>query len=228
MINSDQQNKLNELCTIFLEENSKLNLSAFRTQENCFIGNIMDCVAVVDAPEFKKIMEGESIKILDIGTGGGFPLLPLAILYPNSKLIGLDSVQKKVDAVKRITEKLSLSNVDVISGRTEELGRDENHREKYDIVTARALAPLNTLLEYASAFVAPNGLVIAWKSLNIDKEIKDSLMARAELSCQLEKSFEYNLGEKWGKRQLLIFRKRAPLNKKYPREVGIPKKKPLI
>ena len=63
MINSDQQNKLNELCTIFLEENSKLNLSAFRTQENCFIGNIMDCVAVVDAPEFKKIMEGESIKI---------------------------------------------------------------------------------------------------------------------------------------------------------------------
>lgn len=167
-------------------------------------------------------------QILDIGTGGGFPLLPLAICLPNMQFTGLDATQKKIDAIQRIIDVMEIPNVDLLAGRTEELGRNEKYREQYDIVTARAVAPLNVLLEFASPFVKPGGKVLAWKSMNIEQELQESLMARAELSCQLIDSFKYDLSGDWGKRQVLVFEKRDRLDKKYPRETGTPKKNPLV
>ena len=170
----------------------------------------------------------QSKKILDLGTGGGFPLLPLALSLPAVRHFGLDSTQKKIDAVQRIIDAMNIPNVTLLCGRAEELGRDPQHREQYDIVTVRGLAALNTLLEYASSFVKPGGYIICWKSMKIEQELKDSLLARAELSCQLKTQHRYSLPEKWGERQLLVFVKRGPLNTKYPRAVGMPKKKPLL
>ena len=95
-------------------------------------------------------------------------------------------------------------------------------------MTARAVAPLNTLLELTSPFVKEGGSIVAWKSMHIDQELQESLLARAELSTQLESSHTYELPESFGERQLLLFTKRAPLNKIYPRENGIPKKTPLL
>lgn len=226
MLSSEQESALHRLCDVFLEENSKLNLSAFRTQGHCWAGNILDSVAVMNLPEFAEAPAGTTL--LDIGTGGGFPLLPIAICKPDMLCTGLDSTQKKIDAIGRIADTLQLDNVRLLCGRTEEAGREPDHREQYDIVTARALAPLNTLLEYASPFLKPGGLLIAWKSTQLEQELQDSLLARAELSCQLEDSYIYELPDNWGKRQLLLFRKRAPIAKKYPRAVGIPKKTPLL
>lgn len=226
VITDEQQERLKELNQVFLEENTKLNLSALRTEELSWMGNVMDSVAALDMEMFK--VERSTLHVLDIGTGGGFPLLPLAICLPHMKFIGLDSTQKKIDAIQRIVETMKLENVELISGRTEELGRDDKHREQYDVVTARAVAPLNVLLEFASPFVKPGGKILTWKSMNIDQELQDSLMARAELSCQLVDKYEYDLGGDWGKRQILIFEKRAKLHNKYPRETGIPKKNPLI
>ena len=238
MLSDEQTQRLKDLNRVFLEENAKLNLSALRTEHLSWMGNVMDSVAIVESGlgEVKS-----NTQVLDIGTGGGFPLLPLAICLPHIQYTGLDSTQKKIDAIQRIIDALDISNVQLICGRTEELGRNTTYREQYDIVTARAVAPLNVLLEFASPFVKPGGKILAWKSMNIDQELQESLLARAELSCQLVDTYTYNLddwlpndsnqdsqGAGWGKRQILIFEKRHTLDKKYPRDVGVPKKNPLI
>jgi 16S rRNA (guanine527-N7)-methyltransferase len=167
------------------------------------------------------------IRIIDIGTGGGFPLLPLAITLPEARLMGVDATQKKIDAVSRIVEHLKLSNVSLISGRSEELGHDPNLREQFDVVLSRAVADTSVLLEYCSPFTKLGGFVILWKSTKMERELQDSLLARAELSCHLVMQHVYELPEGFGERQLLVFEKGGILPAKYPRPVGIPSKKPL-
>ena len=223
-ITDDQQNWLRELQTVFLEENAKLNLSAIREPDAVWIGNISDSVVALDLDIFQR----SDLKILDIGTGGGFPLLPLAICKPGCHFTGLDSTQKTLDAITRMTNALHLTNVRMLAGRCEEKGRDSQHRDQYDIVTARAVAPLNILLELGGPFVKPGGHLIAWKSMKMDTELEESLLARANLSCHLVDTHEYELPDDWGKRQLLIFEKTSSTDQKYPRETGIPKKNPLL
>ena len=226
MLNETMEKNLQALLHLFLEENAKLNLSAFRSEEDCWHGNVLDSLPALELDIVAKAQDGATL--LDIGIGGGFPLLPLALALPQMSFTGLDATQKKVDATQRIVDALEVKNVTLLCGRTEELGREPQHREQYDIVTARAVAPLNTLLEYASPFVKPGGYIICWKSMQIEQELQNSLLARAELSCQLTDQHPYTLPDKWGERQLLIFEKRGPINKKYPRSVGIPKKKPIV
>ncbi len=222
-IDPEKERRLHELVTVFLAENAKLNLTAFRTEETCWIGNILDSLSfldiVSDFPDMKSL--------LDLGTGGGFPLLPLAIMLPDVICTGLDSMQKKIAAVERIVQQMSLQNVRCLLGRAEELGRSPQHREQYDVVTIRAVAELPILLEYAAAFVKVKGRIVVWKSMTIDKELQESLLARAELSCHLIAKHAYELSEGFGKRQLLIFEKTSPLLPKFPRGVGVPKKQPL-
>ena len=164
---------------------------------------------------------------MDVGTGGGFPLLPLAMALPEAQLTGLDATQKKVEAVGRIVHALGLGNVRVVAGRAEEEGRKPEERERYDVVTSRAVAETGVLLEYTSPFAKPGGHIILWKSMTIDKELEESLLARAELSAHLVGQHVYELPGNWGKRQLLVFEKGGPLSAKYPRDVGVPSKKPL-
>ena len=227
MITPQQEQKLKDLVTIFVEENKKLNLSAMRDEESIWVGSILDSLAFIDYVESSSIFTFPA-SILDVGTGGGFPLLPVAICKPDSKVCGLDSTEKKLDAIMRMTDALELNNVSVLHGRTEELAHEEAHRDRYDIVTARALAPLNVLVEYCAPFVKKGGHLVAWKSMKIETELHESLLARAELSCHLVDTHEYELPGDWGKRQLLVFEKTSNTHKKYPRETGLPKKKPLI
>lgn len=224
MITDEQHQRLQQLKTVFLEENTKLNLSALRDEDAIWIGNISDSVVALDLDVFQK----SDLRILDVGTGGGFPLLPLAICKRDCSFTGLDSTQKKLDAIDTMKTALGLSNVSLLSGRTEELGHDSAHRQQYDIVTARAVAELNVLLEFCIPFVKVGGHVVAWKSMKIEAELKESLLARAELGCHLIDQYEYELPGDWGKRQLLVFEKTSETDPKYPRETGIPKKHPLL
>ncbi|MFH1670263.1 MAG: RsmG family class I SAM-dependent methyltransferase, partial [Patescibacteria group bacterium] len=102
------------------------------------------------------------------------------------------------------------------------------YREQFDLVLSRAVAPINTLLEYCAPFTKVKGHIVLWKSMKIEQELKDSLLARAELSCHLTGQHKYELPESFGKRQLLIFEKTFKTSEKYPREIGIPKKKPIV
>lgn len=235
------EQRLLELLDLFLEENRTLNLSAFRNREDCWHGNILDSLAALELPMLQENghcpisppyppqkCAGKGKQILDLGTGGGFPLLPLALCLPEQQFTGIDSTKKKIDAVGRMVDALQLTNVTLLCVRAEELGHDPQHREQYDIVTARALAPLNILLEYASPFVRPGGYILCWKSAHIEKELQDSLLARAELSCHLEEQHLYTLPKQWGERKILVFTKRGTLSGTYPRATGVPRKNPLL
>ncbi len=222
-LSSGLEQRLRELMRVFLAENEKLNLSALRTEERCWVGNILDSLALFDAMPDSPI----GFRLLDLGTGGGFPLLPIAIARADLQCTGLDAVAKKVRAVERIVGQLGLQNVKLVIGRSEELGHDPHHRERYAAVTSRAVAPLPILIEYASSFVKVGGTMVMWKSLHIDEELEGAKNAMKELHCELVRNYEYELPDDFGKRQLLIFAKTAATPKQYPRAVGMAKKKPL-
>ncbi len=207
----------------FLAENANINLTALRTPEACWIGNILDSLPFLEI--LPKL--GSLKRIMDLGTGGGFPLLPLAIALPDKAFVGLDSTKKKVDAVGRIIESSGIGNVTLFSSRAEELGHDRAHRERYDVVTARAVGEIRVLLEFSAPFVRVGGTVILWKSLHIDEELASSARAQKELNCPLRETHRYTLPGDFGERQLLIFEKKKSLRKEYPRGIGIPKLQPL-
>jgi 16S rRNA (guanine527-N7)-methyltransferase len=218
-MDSALEKRLHELVTVFLEENAHVNLSAFRTEEACWIGNVLDSLAA------HELMHGN---VLDIGTGGGFPLLPLAMGLPAVHFTGMDATGKKIDAIGRIVKKLKLNNVALVTGRAEALGHEKKYREQFDVVTARAVADINVLLEYAGPFVKVGGQVVLWKSMNAADELAQSAQAQKQLHCSFQKSVPYGLPGDFGTRQLMIFEKTGKAPKEFPRAVGIAKKKPLL
>lgn len=221
------EKQLHELTDFVLEENQKVNLTALRSHDQCFIGNVLDSLALIDVLSRVFITQKEGRKILDIGTGGGFPLLPLALIFPDMDFVGLDATKKKTDAVLRIAEKMQLPNVHVATGRSEELGHHPDMREQFDLVVSRAVAPLPTLLEFCAPFAQVGGSIVLWKSMHIADEQRSALNAMKALHMELVDSHTYELPDNWGKRQLLMYKKREPTEERYPRDVGVPKKSPL-
>ena len=233
------ESALKTLVRVFLEENKKLNLSAFRSEEHCWVGNVLDSISLLQAFEH---IRGLSMpkRLIDIGTGGGFPLVPLGICLKETTCIGIDSTQKKVDAVSRIIMTMHLKNVRVQAGRVEELAHQEEYRETADLVTARALAPIPVLLEYAVPLLKVGGFCAFWKSSKVADELQSSATAQKLLGVSFAGTFEYELPGNflavpssvvrsggWGKRLILFFRKNKATLKDYPRQVGMPKAKPL-
>jgi 16S rRNA (guanine527-N7)-methyltransferase len=217
-------NVLQQLCSTFLQKNTELNLSALRTPQLCMVGNIIDSLGGLD-PLKKYTQPGDSI--IDIGTGGGFPFLPLAVTLPDRTFIGLDSIQKKITAIEEIAYKEGLKNVQFICSRCEDAGQDKRYREQFSAVTSRAVAPLNTLLEYMVPLVKDGGYILCWKSTHIAQENQDSLTARTKLHCHLIETVRYTLPDDFGERTILVFQRMGKLSRQYPRAIGIPKKTPL-
>lgn len=214
--------KINALVSAFLEENAKLNLSAFRIEEHCRIGNVEDSLAILDATDMQNVKS-----FLDLGTGGGFPLLPLAMALPKARAVGIDSIEKKMRAIERIKEKLELTNVELLIGRIEDYAHDTKFRGTFDLVTARAVAPLPVLLEYAIPFLKEKGICAFWKSTKIAEELASTANAQKALKAKFVETFTYTLPGNWGERCIVFFQKMGPTTPEYPRKTGIPKNKPL-
>ncbi len=223
VISADLQERLMRLRDAVLDENTRINLTALREPEACWIGNVLDSLALLEILE--KL--GAVQSMIDVGTGGGFPLLPLAVALPDARFVGLDSTKKKIDAVRRIADVQKIINIDLVAARAEDAARDPAHRERYDVVTARAVADLSELLEYTSPFARIGGHIVLWKSLHADDELRLSTAAQRALHCPLEFGHTYALPGDFGERQLLVFRKGAATPKLYPRPTGVPGKTPL-
>lgn len=214
----------------FLDElekvNKKLNLISYKTREELQIKHLQDSLALL---EIFDLEDGQ--RILDIGAGGGFPGVPLAIFSPEAEVVLMDSTDKKMKAVAKIIKKAGIENVSTVSGRCEELGHDDKTRESFGMVVARAVAPLPTLLEYASPFVCVNGIFVAYKSRDYQEELAESANAQKVLELTFTGAIDYELSEEdgtlVGERSLLIFTKGKGLDDTYPRRNGVPKKKPL-
>ncbi len=222
----EKRDALFELCNIMLAQNKVMNLSAIRDEEGVICRHFADSLTVA-----KHIPEGA--RILDVGSGGGMPTLPLAIARPDVQITALDATAKKTAYILATAQKLGLTNVSVVSARAEELGQKADYRAQYDVVCARAVAELRILAEWCVPFVKKGGLFIAMKGKNGGTELADAQNAVKTLLINLEKDDEFTLcdpsakDETEAKRRIFVFRKTAATPAKYPRVNAQIQKKPL-
>ncbi len=206
-----------------LEQTSK-ELNLFSAGDRLKIGDkhLPDSVAVLD---FWTPADGS--RVMDIGTGGGLPGLALALSHPKTSFTLVDAREKKVRAVRDMAEELGLENVRTVAGRFEELARETKYREQFDVVTARAVASLPLLLEYAAGFLKVGGSLYAWKGPDYETELKQAKIAQAELGLVYKESFAYELPGAEA-RVILRFEKTKKLHPAYPRRTGVPSSNPLV
>lgn len=228
MSNYQTNLKLQKLVTLFLDWNQKINLSAIRDEAGVWEKHIADSLLIsefidLNKPPISPLKKG-TVRVLDIGTGGGFPSLPLACMYPNLKFTSVDSVGKKLKAVQSIADELGVQ-LRTKHGRIEDLGQDREYREQYDLVLARALAPWPVLLEYALPFVKVGGRFIAYQGPGIREDLRTFKNLEKKLGGILVSIHETQLGD--SERLFIEIKKAAQTSKKYPRENGIPRKEPL-
>ncbi len=207
-----------------VETNEHLNLTAITEKKEVYIKHFEDSLEILRAI---KDAEEKEYTLIDVGTGAGFPGLPLAICLPNIKITLTDSLRKRLDFLQKLVDELGLKNVSIIHSRAEDLGHDPLHREKYDIATARAVANLSTLVEYCGPLVHKNGRFIPLKSGEINEELKKASRAIDEIGLKIKEIQRYELREGMGSRSLLVFDKISTTPHKYPRKTGMPSKNPL-
>jgi 16S rRNA (guanine527-N7)-methyltransferase len=205
-----------------LDWNSKFNLTAIRDSESIRTKHFLDSLSCVLAWK-----SSPPNRLIDVGTGAGFPGIPLKIIYPNLKLTLVESVGKKVTFCQHVIRALGLENVDVIQARAEELGQNVNHREKYDYAVARAVANLNVLSEYLIPLVKIGGTMLAQKGESGPVEAQSAENAMKLLGGKLKQLIPVNLPGVVEDRYLILADKVAATPPKYPRKPGIPAKQPL-
>ena len=221
MFHEKQLDQFYNYMNILLEENEKINLTAITDPEEIITKHFIDSLTI-----YKYI--GNASKIIDIGTGAGFPGIPLKIINPNLNITLVDSLNKRINFINKVKNYLNLTNIDVIHARAEELAKQIKYREKHDIATSRAVASLNVLLEYLMPYVKIGGKCICMKGSNIDDELKESKKAIQILGGEIEKIEEITLPNTDIKRNIIIIKKEKQTPNSYPRKAGIPSKKPIV
>ncbi|MCI8575142.1 MAG: 16S rRNA (guanine(527)-N(7))-methyltransferase RsmG [Bacilli bacterium] len=213
------RNHLKKYCTFLLEYNEHTNLTAIKTPDEVYLKHFYDSLTLT------KMLDVESSqKILDIGTGAGFPGLVLAICFPNLEVHLLDSNNKKINFLNEMIKKLNLSNAKTIYSRTEEYSK--THIEEYDIITSRAVAELRILIETAFPLLKINGFFLAMKS-NIEEEIKNAEGILTRLKGDIKHIENFSLPNQAGLRNIIKIQKLAPTPNTFPRAYATILKKPL-
>lgn len=204
---------------LLLLYNNKFNLTAITDEKDIYIKHFLDCAA-------GDMFFEEGVSVLEVGSGGGFPSVPLKLLRDDLKFTLVESTGKKCEYLREVVDKLNLSCVKVVNARAEELAKDKNYREKFDACTARAVARLNTLCEYCLPFVKVGGSFIAYKG-NCSEEVEEAKKAFSVLGGELERIEKYELpnGES---RSIVVVKKIKPTPEKYPRGQGRERKCPII
>lgn len=216
-LSKEQISKFESYLDLLLEWNEKFNLTAITDKDEIEEKHFIDSIELV------KYFDVKNKTLLDVGTGAGFPGIPLAIVEPTLKVTLLESNGKRVSFLKEAVKVLDLKNVDIIQGRVEELGT----REKYDFVTARAVKELNILLELCFYLVKVGGSFIAYKSSGVEEEILNAKHALKCLQIEEFKKFDYYLPKSKNSRVFLGILKKNKTQKKYPRRYSEIVKQPL-
>ncbi len=221
-ITEEQANNLEMYKTLLLEWNEKMNLTAITDEYEIIIKHFVDCL------ECTKVIKDEE-KIIDVGTGAGFPGMVLAIYYKDKKFTLLDALNKRLIFLQEVVNTLKLDNVEIIHGRAEEVARKEEYKEQFDASVSRAVAQLPVLLEYTSPFIKVNGKCIVMKGDNVEDEVKLSSNALNTLKLKIVDRFNYNymINNEEYNRSILKINKIGNTPQKYPRNYGQIKKKPL-
>ena len=204
---------------LLLEWNEKINLTTIVEPEQIIVKHFLDSLTI------KKYIEDEK-NIIDVGTGAGFPGMPLAIEIENNVTL-LDSLNKRINFLNNVKEKIGLENVVTVHSRAEDAAKDKKYRECFDYAVSRAVAPMNVLLEYLLPFVKVGGKVICMKGPNVKEEMDNSEKVAKILGGKIEKVEELEIPEIDMKRTVVIVKKIEKTSSKYPRKAGTPTKEPL-
>ena len=214
-LNSNQLNQLEKYYNLLIEENQKLNLTSITEKKDVYLKHFYDSLTISKVIDLTK-----DLNLIDIGTGAGFPGIVLKIAYPNLKITLLDALEKRINFLNKVIKDLNLTNIKTVHSRIEDY-----QEEKFDIVTSRAVAKTNILLELSHKLCKENGYFIFLKS-NIEEELQNSKQALNILNLNLETKEEFNLPIENSKRTILKLKKLKE-NSKYPRKFAQIKKNPL-
>ena len=206
---------------LLIEWNEKMNLTAITEPQDIIVKHFVDSLTI------EKYINKDA-KVIDIGTGAGFPGVPLSIARSDLKVTLMDSLNKRISFLDAVIKENNLNNVDTVHSRAEELARNKEFREQFDVVTSRAVASLNVLLEYMLPFTKVGGYCICMKASNIEEELDNSKKALELLNGKIEKIETLELpGTDYG-RNIIIIKKINNISNKYPRKPGTPSKEPII
>ena len=217
-----QKEQFNKYYEMLTDWNEKINLTAITDKDEVWLKHFEDSLSI---DKIKDMDQTESV--IDVGTGAGFPGLPIKIAYPNIKLTLLDSLDKRIRFLEAVVRELGLTDVTCIHGRAEDFSRSPKYREKYDLCVSRAVAGLSVLSELCIPFVKPGGSFVAYKSEKAEAEIAEAENALAILNGRIKTTEEFTLSDNVQKRILIDIEKTGLTPEKYPRRAGVPAKKPL-
>nr|WP_330362172.1 16S rRNA (guanine(527)-N(7))-methyltransferase RsmG [Lacrimispora saccharolytica] len=219
-----QINQFYDYFQLLIEWNKFMNLTAITEMDEVITKHFVDSLSLVKAV---KEMRTKNYRIIDVGTGAGFPGIPLKIAFPDLKITLMDSLNKRINFLNEAINRLELKEIEAIHGRAEDLGRDPLHREQYDLCLSRAVANLSTLSEYCMPFVKPGGYFIPYKSGKIEEELGAAKHAIFLLGGNVEEVKTFLLPGTEVERSLVKIVKNHGTSKKYPRKAGLPSKEPL-
>lgn len=207
---------------LLTEWNSFMNLTAITEYEDVLKKHFVDSVSLIQAVDIRK-----ELTLIDVGTGAGFPGLALKIAYPELKVTLLDSLQKRIQFLDAVIEKLGLEGIETIHGRAEDFAKPQKLRESFDLCVSRAVANLSTLSEYCLPFVKVGGYFIPYKSEKIAQEKEEAKKALELLGGKFERQVEFMLPSSDIYRNLFVIKKVKETPKKFPRKAGLPAKEPI-
>ena len=214
--------RLGLYCRRLLEKNQVMNLTAITDPEGILRKHFVDSCALGKAVS----MEGEK-RLLDVGTGAGFPGIPLKIVYPELEVVLLDSLNKRVKFLNAVIENLGLTGITAIHGRAEDIAKQKEYREGFDLVVSRAVANLSSLSEYCLPFVKTGGMFVPYKSGSVDTELSEASRAIKVLGGEYRDTVRFELPGTDIDRTLVVIEKVKETPKKYPRKAGTPSKEPI-
>lgn len=220
-IDDNKIQKFYDYMNLLVEWNKKINLTAITEEKDIILKHFVDSLTVL-----KYIKENKSI--VDVGTGAGFPGIPLAIMNDSLKITLVDSLNKRINFLNEVCNKINLENIKAIHARAEEFGQDNNYRESYDVAISRAVAKLTVLAEYLLPLVKVGGKIICMKGPDIEEELKQAKSAIDILGGKFERCDNFCLPKSDISRNIIIINKIKETPKKYPRKAGTPAKTPLF
>ena len=222
VLNDKQIQQFEQYYNILVEWNKVMNLTAITEYEEVVEKHFLDSLTIVYAINMEKIET-----LIDVGTGAGFPGIPLKIAFPHLKVTLLDSLNKRIKFLNEVIDLLELNDIKAIHGRAEDYAKQVEYREQYDICVSRAVANLATLSEYCLPYVKMDGLFVPYKSGEIDEELKSSEKAVSILGGKVEEVVKFQLPGTDIRRSFVKIHKIKETKKKYPRKAGMPTKEPL-
>lgn len=214
--------KLKKYREILVEWNKVMNLTGIEEEREVFIKHFLDSISAVTNGYIN-----DNISLIDVGTGAGFPGMPLKICLENMRLTLLDSLNKRINFLQEVANELNLEGVEFIHGRAEDFGKNEEYREIFDVATARAVAGLPVLMEFCVPFVKVGGYFICLKGPNANLELEESKSAMEVLGIEFVEKIDIKLPDLELNHNILVFKKINNTPSKYPRKAGKPSKNPI-